>query len=94
MEEKMVFTSLKISCALARISPSFENCSPRNSNNGFHQQKNSSDQKVMFPLDRKFISTSRMKDFLENVFRLLFKVASTLNNLKISGNIEKTGVCL
>ena len=33
-----------------------------------------------------------MKDFLKIVFPLYGKVASTLKNLKVSGNIEKTGV--
>ena len=33
-----------------------------------------------------------MKDFLKNVFPLYGKVASTLKNLEVSGNIEKTGV--
>ena len=35
-----------------------------------------------------------MKDLLKNVLRLYRKVASTLKNLKISENIEKTGVHL
>ena len=48
--------------------------------------------KKQSPLDRKFVSTSRMKDFFENEFPLYKNVASTLKNLKIFENIEKTGV--
>ena len=55
-------------------------------------KKNSSDQKTLFPLDRKSVSTSGMKDLLKNEFPLYGKVASTLKNLKIAENIEKTGV--
>ena len=88
----MVSTSQKISCLLARISSFFENCFPPNSNNGFYQQKNSSDQKALFPLDRKSVSTSWMKDLLKNVFPLYGKVASTLKNLQISEKMQKTGV--
>ena len=44
---------------------------------------------MMFPLDRKSVSTSRIKDLLKNAFPLCRKVASTLKNLKISENIEK-----
>ena len=88
----MVSTSQKISCPLARISSFFENCFPPNSNNCFHKQKNSSDQKTLFSLDRKSVSTSRIKNLLKNAFPLYGKVASTLKNLKISENIEKTGV--
>ena len=54
-------------------------------------KKNSSDQKTLFPLDRKSVSTSGMKDLLKNEFPLYGKVASTLKNLKIAENIEKTG---
>ena len=89
---KIVSTSQKISLPLARISSFFKTVSPPNSNNGFHWQKNSSNLKVLFPLDRKFVSTSRMKDLLKNVLRLYGKIASTLKNLKISENIEKTDV--
>ena len=53
----------------------------------FHWQKNSSDQKALFPLDRKSVSTSRMKDLLKNAFPLYEKVAL---NLKIFENTEKT----
>ena len=65
---------------------------PPNFNNGLHEQKNNSDQKTLFPLNRKSVSTSGMKDLLKNVFPLYRTVASTLKNLKISENIEKTGV--
>ena len=90
IEKKLVSTSQKISCALAIIKSFFENCSPPNSNCGFHLQKNSSDQKQLFPLDRKSISTSQMKDLLKNVFLLYRKIASTLKNLQVSKNVEKT----
>ena len=53
---------------------------PPNSNNGFHQQKNSFHS--LFPLDRKSISTIRIKDFLKNMFSLNAKVASALKNLR------------
>ena len=46
----------------------------------------------MFPLDRKSVSTGRIKDLLKNAFLLYGKVASVLKNLKISENIEKVGV--
>ena len=51
--------------------------------------KNSSDQKPLFPLDRKSVSTSLMKDLLKNALPLYGKVASALKNLKISENIKK-----
>ena len=46
----------------------------------------------MFPLDRKSVSTNRMKDLLKNMFPLYGKVASTLKNLKTSENIENVGL--
>ena len=49
-------------------------------------------KKPQFPLDRKSVSTSRMKGLLKNVFPLYGKFTSFLKNLKISHNIEKTGV--
>ena len=73
--EKYGSTGQKISCQLARISSFFENCFPPNSNNGFHKQENSSDQKALFPLDRKCVSTSRMKNLLKIAFPLYGKVA-------------------
>ena len=88
----MVSASQRISCPLAIISSFFENYFPPNSNNGFHQQKNSSDQKTLFPLDRKSVSTNWMRDLLKNVFPLYREVASTLKHLKVFENIEKTGV--
>ena len=88
----MISTSQKISYALAIISSFFKNCFSTNSNNGFHYQKNNCHQKTLFPLDRKSVTTSRMKDLLKNAFPLYGEVASTLKNLKISENIEKTGV--
>ena len=88
----MISTSQKISYPIARITSFFENCFPPNFSNAFHQQKNSSDQKVLFLLDRKSVSTYQMKDLLKNVFRLYVKTASTLKSLKISENIKKTGV--
>ena len=87
----MVSTSQKISCPLAIICHLFENCFPSNSNNGFNWQKISFDQKTSFLLDKKSVSTSRMKDLLKNAFPLYGKVCSTFKNLKISENIEKTG---
>ena len=59
-----------------------------NSNDGFHKYKNNSDQKTMFPLDRKSVCTSRMKDLLKNMFLLYGKVAPTLKNLL---KIQKIG---
>ena len=49
-------------------------------------------KKTPFSLDRKSVSTSRIKDLLKNAFPLYGKVASILKNLKISENMEKTGV--
>ena len=85
-------TSQKLSCPLARISSFFENCFSPNSNNGFHQQKNSSNQKTLFPRNRKSLFLSRMNDLLKNAFPLHGKALSTLENLKTAENIEKTGV--
>ena len=87
----MVSTSQKISCPLAVISSFFENCFPLNPN-GFHKEKNSSEKTVLFPLDRKSVSTSRMKDLLENAFPLYGKVASALKILKSLKISKKTGV--
>ena len=68
ISEEQKKTSQKISCLPAVTSSFFENCFPPNSSNGFHEQKNSSDQKTLFPLDRKSGSTSCMKDLLKNAF--------------------------
>ena len=57
--------------------------------NGFHQQKISSDQNTLFQLDRKSVSTSRVKDLLKSKFQLYGKFASTSKNLKIAENIKK-----
>ena len=85
---------LRVFCIYIRvfciyISSFSENYFPSNANNGFHWQKNSSDQKALFPLDRKSVSTSRMMGLLKNAFPIYRKVASTLKNLKIVENIEK-----
>ena len=85
----MVSTSQKISCLLARIRSFFEKCFTPNSINGFHQLKNSSDQKTLFPLDIKSVPTIWIKDLLKNAFPLRVKVLSTLKNLKISEHIKK-----
>ena len=77
----MVSASRKISFSQARISSFFENCFPLNSNNGFHQQKNSSEQKMLFPLGRNSVHKSRIKYLLKNTFPLYGKAASTLKNL-------------
>ena len=87
----MVSKSEKTSCPVAIISSFFESWFPLSSNKGFHYQKNSSDERALFTLDRQYVSTSRMKCLLKNAFRLYGKVASTLKNLKITENIEKTG---
>ena len=63
----MVSTSQKISCLLARISPFPGNFFPPNFNNGFHQQRNSSDQKTLFALDRNPVFTVGIKDLLKLV---------------------------
>ena len=55
-------------------------------------KKNSSDQKTLFPLDRKSVSTSGIIFLLKNPPPLYEEVASSLKNFKISENIEKTGV--
>ena len=38
-----------------------------NSYNALHKQKNKADQKTLFSLDRKYVSTSRMKGLLKNI---------------------------
>ena len=76
MEKKMISTSQKFSCLLAIIRFFLENCFPPHSN-GFNQQKISSDQKAQSPLDKKSVSTNRMKDLLKNTFPLYGKAAST-----------------
>ena len=55
------------------------------SNNGFYQQGNSTDQKILLPLDRKSVCSSRVKD----TFPRYGKAASTLKTLR---RIEKNGV--
>ena len=76
IERKKRFLLTRISCPLAIISFFFENCFPPNSNNAFHLQKNSSDQITLFPLDKKSVSTRRMKDLLKNTFPLYGKARS------------------
>ena len=92
--EKLVSTSHKINCAIEIISSFFENCFSPKSNNGFHSQKNSPDQKTLFSLDRKSVFTSRMKYMLKNAFPLYGKVASTFKNLGIFLKISKKNWCL
>ena len=48
--------------------------------------------KKQFPLDKKTVSTSRMKDLLKNAFPLYGNVSSTLKNLSTSKKNEKIGV--
>ena len=48
--------------------------------------------KKQFPLDKKSVSTSRMKDLLKNAFPLYGNVSSTLKNLRAAKNIEKIGI--
>ena len=79
-EGKMVYNSRKVSCLLAKISSFFENCFPLIPIM-FPQQKTSSDQETLFPLDRKSVCTSRIKDFLKKKFPLYGKAACTLKNL-------------
>ena len=87
----MVSASQKISCPLEIISSFFKNCSPLIPIMASTGRKTAMIKKN-FPLDRKFFSTSRMKDLLKNAFPLYGKVASILKNLKVSENIEKTVV--
>ena len=74
LEKKMVSTSQKMCCLLARISSVFSNCVPLGG--GFHQRKSSSGQKTLFRLDRKSASTSLIWDFLENTFYYTEKLLS------------------
>ena len=79
--KNIVPTSQIISCPLAKLSSFFEKLFVPNSYNGFQKQKNNSAQKTPFPIDRKSVYTSWMKDLLKNTFPLSEKVAPTLNNL-------------
>ena len=74
--KKIVPTSQIISCPLAKLSSFFEKLFVPNSYN-----KNNSAQKTPFPIDRKSVSTSWMKDLLKNTFPVSEKAAPTLNNL-------------
>ena len=82
----------KTSCPPARISSFFENSFPLIPVIDSTSRKISLIKKTPFPLDRRSVSTSRIKDLLKNAFPLYGKVASILKNLKISENMEKTGV--
>ena len=87
----MISIRQKIPYLLAITSSFFENCFPAPliaSTN----RKIALVKKKLFPLDRKSVSTIRIKDLLQNAFLLFGNVASTLKNLKISESIEKTGV--
>ena len=83
IDKKMVPTSQKITCPLARTSSFFENCFP------LIQIMARSDQKTLFLLDKKSVSTRRMKDCFKHAFPLYGKVASTSKNIKIAENIKK-----
>ena len=56
-----------------------------NSYNALHKQKNKSDQKTLFSLDRKYVSTSRMK----GCWKIYEKATPSL---KILWKIQKIGV--
>ena len=88
----MVSAIHKTSCPPARISSFFENSFPLIPVIDSTSRKISLIKKTPFPLDRRSVSTSRIKDLLKNAFPLYGKVASILKNLKISENMEKTGV--
>ena len=88
----MVSTSQKTSCPLARISSFFENCFPLIPIMASTSRKIALIKKTPFPLGIKSVSTSQMKDLLKNAFPLYEKVTSTLKNLKITENVEKTFV--
>ena len=88
----MVSTIHKISFPLARINSFFEISFPLIPVIDSTSRKIYLIKKTPFSLDRKSVSTSRIKDLLKNAFPLYGKVASILKNLKISENMEKTGV--
>ena len=88
----MVSTIHKISSPLARINSFFEISFPLIPVIDSTSRKIYLIKKTPFSLDRKSVSTSRIKDLLKNAFPLYGKVASILKNLKISENMEKTGV--
>ena len=66
IEKKMVFTSQKISCPLARISP-FLDCLLLISIMVSTSSKIALTKKILFPLNRKSVCTSRMKDIQKYV---------------------------
>ena len=76
MKKKMVSTSLKISCPLARISSFLKNCFPAITINDFRSQKNISDQKTMSPLDKNSVFNSRVKDLVKIRFHYMEKLLS------------------
>ena len=80
--EKMVSATQKISCPLAIISCFFENCFLPIPIMASTSRKIALIKKALFPLDRKSVSTSRMKNLLKYAFPLYGKVASTLKILK------------
>ena len=88
----MVSTIHKISFPLARINSFFEISFPLIPVIDSTSRKIYLIKKTPFSLDRKSVSTSRIKDLLKNAFPLYGKVASILKNLKISENMEKTDV--
>ena len=88
----MISIRQKIPYLLAITSSFFENCFPPPPLIASTNRKIALVKKKLFPLDRKSVSTIRIKDLLQNAFLLFGNVASTLKNLKISESIEKTGV--
>ena len=78
--KKIVSISQIISCPLAKLSSFFENCFPRIPII-VSQVENNSDQKALFPLERKSVSTSRRKDLLKYTFPLFEKAALALKDL-------------
>ena len=58
-----------------------------NSYNRLHKQKNNSDQKTLFPLDRKSVSTNRMEDLLKDIRKSYTKKLLPLQ--KISEKFKK-----
>ena len=92
MKKKIVPTSQKISCLLARISSFFENCLFLIPITFSTSSKIALTKKILFPLGRKSFSNSWIKDFEKSVttiWKSCFYFKKSLKKMVFNGSFSK-----
>ena len=92
MKKKIVPTSQKISCLLARISSFFENCLFLIPITFSTSSKIALTKKILFPLGRKSFSNSWIKDFEKSVttiWKSCFYFKKSLKKMVFNGSSSK-----